>query len=293
MKWYKDNFYDLKSGNNYYGLKHRKDTVSCFLIAYGFNPKIWHYSLPHRPKRKDRRIPSPNIVHKIINYDFFPDKPDITKNLQYIHAHNFWLGPRPPSELCLLTLDNINWDEEFIDIIEKKIHYSVRTVYPEIAILKGRTRKSIKNYVDYIRPKFISQYSGNALYITETGRPFTTHYLGNLLGQTGRMVFPDFETYVARHWCATARLISSWINKDPDPIDAVMHFMGHDERSTTEGYVNQARVLFKKYPCDWIKCTLKWDKKSSEESTLKSKHGLITYVSNGNSPRSISGPAEI
>ena len=111
MKWYKDNFYDSNNGKNFYSLKHRKDTVSAFPLAYGINPRLWHYKLPHRPKRKHRHIPPPDIVHDMINYKYFPDDPNRTMLLQYIHAHNFWIGPRPPSELCLLTLDSINWDE--------------------------------------------------------------------------------------------------------------------------------------------------------------------------------------
>ena len=36
MKWYKDNHYNVKTGKNYYGLKHRKDTIRMFLLAYGY-----------------------------------------------------------------------------------------------------------------------------------------------------------------------------------------------------------------------------------------------------------------
>ena len=293
MKWYKENCYNNKTGENFYGLKHRKDAINAFRLAYGEKSENWHYKLPHAPKRKTRHIPPPDIVHKIITYNFFPKNQDRTNLYQYIHAHNFWIGPRPPSELCLMTIDDFNWDEGYIDAREQKIHCSMRTIYPEQAILTGKTRKSFKNYIDYVRPKFVSQYSGNALYINTEGKPFTPRHLGKELSQTGKMAYPLFKTYVARHWCATARLIKAWLNRDPDPIDLVMHFMGHEERKTTEGYVEQARVLFKKYPFDWIKRTLKFPKKWIEESALKSKQRPKTLVSHGNSPRKISGPAEI
>lgn len=293
MKWYKDNYYDPTNGKNFYSLKHRKDTVSAFLLSYGYNPRIWHYKLPHRPKRKHRHIPPPDIVHDIINFKFFPDDTNRTMLLQYIHAHNFWIGPRPPSELCLLTIDSFNWDEGYIDATEQKTHFSIRTIYPENAIMTGKTRKSFKNYVDFVRPKFESQYSKNSLYITTEGKPFTPRYLGGLLGKTGKMVYPLYQPYSARHWCATARLIKAWIERDPDPIDVVWHFMGHEDRSTTEGYINQARVLFKKYPYDWIKRTLKFPKILKEESALKSKQRQKTPVSSGKSGEVKSGPAEI
>ena len=150
-----------------------------------------------------------------------------------------------------------------------------------------------KNYVDIVRPKYESQHSKNALYITTEGKPFTPRYLDSLLSKTGKMVYPLYQPYTARHWCATARLIKAWIERDPDPIDVVWHFMGHEDRSTTEGYVNQARVLFKKYPYDWIKRTLKFPKKLKEESALKSKQRQKTPVSNGKSGEAKSGPAEI
>jgi hypothetical protein len=107
------------------------------------------------------------------------------------------------------------------------------------------------------------------------------------------MAYSYYQPYVARHWCATARLIKCWLEREPDPIDAVMHFMGHEETKTTKSYVNQARVLFKKYPYDWIKRTLKFPKKLKEESAQKSKQVQKTFVSNGNPSRDESGPAEI
>jgi len=114
-----------------------------------------------------------------------------------------------------------------------------------------------------------------------------------LLGKTGRMVYPCYQPYVARHWCATARLIKCWLEKESDPLDYVMNFMGHEEQKTTTTYVNQARVLFRKFPYDWIKRTLKFPKQLKEESALKSKQGIKTFVSNGNPSRDESGPAEI
>ena len=283
MKWYEKNYYDKKTGKNYYGLKHRKDTFNDFSLAYGINPKIWHLKLPPIPIKKHRHIPPPYIVHKMINYNFYPDNKDKTQLMQNIHAHAFWIGPRPPSELSLLTLDSFNFDEGFINIIEQKRHYSVRTIYPEEVIMTGKTRKSFKNFIDYVRPRFVSQYSGNALYIgVRDGKPITKEYMSNLLHISGRLAYQLYTPYSARHWCATARLIKCWKEGDPDPLDFVMNFMGHEDLSTTKTYTEQARVLYKKYPFDWIKRTLKWPNVRSEDSTLKSKQGQKTPVSNGN-----------
>lgn len=287
MKWYRDNFFNKISGRNWNGLKHRKDCVNAFLIAYGINPLSWRYKLPSCPKRKSRHITPPKIVHDIINYNFYPDNKEFTKLMQYIHAHNFWIGPRPPSELSLLKTDSFNFEEGYIDVIEQKIHYSVRTIYPENPIMIGKTRKSFKNYIDYVRPKFVSQHSGNALYIgVRDGKPIGPGYMGRLLGETGRMVYPLYSPYSARHWCATARLIKAWIEREPEPTRCVKEFLGHDAISSTEGYTEQARVLFKKYSFDWLKCTLKLPNKWKEESALKSKQSQKRWVSNGNIRRS-------
>ncbi len=180
-----------------------------------------------------------------------------------------------------------------IILIEKKIHYSERKIYPEKAVLIGKTRKSIKNYVDYIRPRFESQYSKDYLFITpKEGRPYSPTYLGHKMNETGKLVYPDFNEYLGRHWFATARLIKCWIEKHPDPLTYTQKVMGHDEQKTTEGYVFQAQEMFRLYPYDWFKRTLKFDI-VKEESALKSKQRLKTPVSTGNSPRSEYGPAEI
>ena len=96
------------------------------------------------------------------------------------------------------------------------------------------------------------------------------------LSKTGKMICNKYHPYTARHWCASARLIRSWLNtkKYPDPLNYVQGFLGYDEQATTEGYICQARELFRKYPFDWINSTLKFDSKYiKEESALKSKQG--------------------
>lgn len=141
MKWYKDSYYNKETGENYYGLKHRKETVCVFLKACGVNPEIWYYKLPSKPKSNFRNKPTPEIVHKIINYNFFPDDSDKTKLYQYIHAHNFWLGPRAPSEMALLNLDDIKWDLEAINITEQK---SISRLEPFIQKILSCLEKPVK-----------------------------------------------------------------------------------------------------------------------------------------------------
>lgn len=295
MKWYQDNYYDKTTGKNWYGLKHRKDCVNCYLTAYGI-PKqfLWTYPLPPEPNRKSKYIMDPITAHEIINYNFYLDNPDRTINLQYIHAFNNWVGPRAPNEIASMKTSYIDWNQLNLDVLEQKVHYSIRTVFDiEPIIFLGKTRKSLKNYIDKIRPKFENQYSKDYLFINTEGKPWNVRHLGNELGKTGRMVDPKYHAYSGRHFCCSARLIQAWINKDPDPLDYVQNFVGHDEQATTEGYVRQTRSMYRKYPFDWISYTLKRFKIRSGDSVFKSKQKEKTFVSNGKTDRIKSGPVEI
>lgn len=159
----------------------------------------------------------------------------------------------------------------------------------------GKTRKSFKNWIDYWRPKVENQYSGTALYLQPSGKPFTVRYLGKTLRSTGKQIYVNYTPYVSRHWCAVARLIQTKIQTGHYDCYVVKNWLGHDKIATTEGYIQHAENYFKRAPYDWIKHTLKFYKLKfiKEESVEKSKQRLKTYVSNGNSPREPSGPAQI
>ena len=271
-----------------YALENDLRAIHTFLVAFGIDPRTWLYKLPIRTRNKGRDIPSPDIVHKIINFNYSED--EYTNALiQRLHAHNFWIGWRVPSEVCALTIDDVDFENGILTITEQKKHSSRRMIYPDNAILTGKTRKSFKNYLDYWRPKVECYKSRNAFYLTATGLPFTQRYLGHFLSETGKQVYPKFQPYVSRHWFACAKLVRTKIETGNFDVHQVKTDMGHDKITTTETYICQAIDLYRKYPFDWIKRTLKFDKIDEGESTLKSKQRQKTPVSTGKSGEGING----
>ena len=56
-------------------------------------------------------------------------------------------------------------------------------------------------------------------------------------------------------------------------------------------YIQYAEQYYNQAPYDWLKRVLKYHtEKMVEENTLKSRKGLFTFVSSGNSPRDGNGP---
>lgn len=106
-------------------------------------------------------------------------------------------------------------------------------------------------------------------------------------------MYPLFHPYMTREWCACAKLIQARLNGSTDPLGEAKDFLGHEEQKTTEGYTKFAGNMYRLYPYDWFKRTLKWSNFGLEESALKSKQGQKTYVSSGNPSRDKDGPAEI
>ena len=293
MDWYKNNYFNRETGENFYGLKHRKDVVDTFNLCFGY-PEGWFlYKLPPRPNKKVKIIPNPETVHKMIHYpNYHPDR-DINSLIQYIFAFGFWFGLRNPSELVVMTTDMIFFEEGYMIVKEPKKYNTTRQIFPDKNIFTGKTRKSLKNYVDHLLPKFQRRDSDYLFVTPSNGKPFTRRYLGKLQSYYGKKIYPLFHPYMTREWCATAKLIQARLNGSGDPIGDVKDFLGHEEQKTTEGYVRFARNMFRLYPYDWFKRTLKWPGSWSGESALKSKQGPKTLVSSGNPPREEYGPAEI
>lgn len=293
MNWYKEYFYDIESGKNFYGLKHRKDVVDLFNLAFGYPEGWFPYKLPPRPNNKVLRIPNPNIVHKMIHYKYYNDDKNVNSLIQYLMAFGFWFGLRNPSELAVMKKDMINFDDGYMLVKEPKKYNSVRQIFPEKNIFVGKTRKSLKNYVDNLLPKFETSKSKGYLFVKPSdGSPFNRRYLGKYISTYGKMVFKDFHAYMTREWCACAKLIEARLKGSSDPLGDVKNYLGHSEQKTTEGYVYFADNMYRNFNFDWIKRTLKFDKKIKEESSLKSKQGKKTFVSLGIPSRGKYGPAE-
>jgi len=263
MNWYRSQKYDEKTGKNFYGLKQRKEAFELYLDACGINKGYFEYNLPSYPEDKPIEFPNPDMAFKITRQQYFKDK-DENKMYQMIHLYNFLVGVRPEAEDCVLTLDCINWDDAIIRYPQPKRKYKIREVFVEDAFINGKTRKSLSNYVDHLRPKFVSQYSGEYVFISpKTGKPFSENYLRKQLTTTAQLVYPKFYPYMSRHFCATGRLIQCYIERYPDPIMKVQCFMDHKSRKNTERYTEKATQFYKKYNYNWFNRLLKDKQKKS------------------------------
>jgi len=182
-----------------------------------------------------------------------------------------------------LKINDVDFENGCITITETKKHRNTRTIYPDIAVLTGRTRKSFKNYLDKWRPQRECSKSGDAFYLSPKGLPFTPRHLGHQLSETGKLFYPDFQPYVSRHWNAIAMLIRTKLETGGFEEHTVRKWLGHDKITTTYTYIDDTEVYYKKAPYDWIRRTLKFDKIIEEDSALKSKQGKKTFVSFGKS----------
>ena len=268
--------YKEKAGKH--AIRNEWDIVNMFANAYGISTETWGYTPPSKPPAKVRIIPLPHTTHQIIHNKYSKDK--YTNALyQYILMHGFLIGWRP-SELVIQKVSDINLDEGYMIITETKKHNQLRQVFPEQHILINKRRKSLKNWIEKWRPKVANQYSKDYLYLQPNGRPYTVNYLRKQLTPLVKEVWKPYSLYTMRHWCATARLITSKVDTDNWDIWEVKDWMGHDKLDTTENYVKYAKKYYRNAPFDWIKSVLKHHK-ILEENGQKSLTGETTFVSSG------------
>ena len=252
-----------QNGTTPHALHHRLKTMRTFLRAYGIKTSDWFYRLPPMPHHRVRKIPLPDIVKKFTTYKYSDDRYE-NALYQYMFTHSFTIGWRPPSEICLMTTDDVsNIEDGYIIITEQKKHYSRRQIFPEKEILTMETRKSIKNWLKW-RSKVENSLSGNALYLQPSGKPFTVRHLGHKLSEHGKKIWPEFSPYDMRHWCAIARLIKTKVESKHYDKYVVKNWLGHENEGTTETYIEFAEQYYRLAPYDWIKRILKFHKNKNQ-----------------------------
>lgn len=269
MAWYKENKYNENNNDNYYGLKERREAFYLYLDAVNIPKLFFPYKLPKKLDGGVIEFPNPDIAYKMTKYNYFDNK-ELNYYFQFAHLYNFIVGPRAPSEMALMKINNIDWDSNTIEFKQPKLHNKARKIMLPEVFVKGKTRKSLKNYVDYHRNDYIDKrYSEDYLFISPySGKPFwhennkriavsRSANLGKMLNQTGKKVFPKYYPYMGRHFCATGTLINRYRSKHHDPIESTRNFMGHSKTHTTRGYTALAEQYYQRYSFDWFKHILK------------------------------------
>jgi len=256
------------------------DTMKTFLRAYGISISDWPYRAPSRPYYTAKFIPFPDQINEILHLTYSDDSYE-NALIQYLLTHNFVIGWRIPSEPAILKLPDVMIDDQdrgYIKITEPKKHDSTRIVTPT-EIMTSKRRKSMKNWIDHWRPKVVNQYSGEYVYLLPDGRPFAKDslrmYLNRNAGPLIKTVFPKYHNYIARDFCAIARLIRTKIQSKSFDEFEVKEWLGHTKIQTTMCYVKDANHYYKMAPYDWINRVLKADCKTGGENAEIQKHEKI------------------
>jgi len=272
-----------------HALVHEWKTMRIFLKAYGI-PQ-WNYKPPSAPKSHKRILPFPEIVYKFFHHEYSKDE-YTTALYQYLFFHSFLIGWRVPSEICELKTSDIIINENgtgCIIITETKKHRSQRTLFMDKQLLISKTHKSIKNWLEYWRPKVANKHSGDAFYLQPDGRPLTVRHLGHRLSKYGKQIWEPFQPYDMRHWCAVSRLIEQKELTNNFDVIPVKNWLGHEKIQTTMNYIQYAEQYYQQAPYNWVRRVLKFHDQEEEENTMKPTNGQKTSVSTGNSPRESNG----
>lgn len=270
-------------------LKHEYQAMIMLLRCYGIDPKTWYYKPPQRQTNQMVTVPYPDQVHQLIHQRYSKD--DYTNALiRYLFCHNFVIGWRPMSEVCIAKTTDVDLDNETLRIISPKMHNSIRTIrIHEIA--NQHDNPSMRNWLDVWRPKAVSQYSGDSLYVHPNGRPFTNPdqlrvFINRAVKQAQGTTIPTgYYNYLTRHWCAVARLIRTKLQTRKYDEYEVMEHLGHTKIETTIGYIRSTKFYYDQTGYDWLSSVLTdAPKKRVEESAVQPikkstkpmKHGLST-----------------
>lgn len=237
-------------------LSHEWKTMKTFLKAYGIPLTDWNYRPPACPKAKARIVPLPELVHKMIHYKYSKDE-YVNALIQYTLLHCFMIGWRNPSETCVMTVDDVKIEEGILIIREPKKYDSTRVIIPNKALMRGKTRKSFKNWIEKWRSKVENQHSGNALHLQPDGYPLQIQRFRMFMTRKVRPVFPEYQPYVSRYWCAIAKLINTKLETKRFDIYDVRDWLGHTKIETTMAYVRDAKQYMQHAPYDWFKYIMK------------------------------------
>lgn len=269
-------FNNCKDGSGTGALRHEWQAMKMVLQAYGIpygRGQLWDYSPPSRPDYIFRKLPSPDEIHALLQYDKYSKDAYTNQLIKYSLAHSFVIGWRVPSEPCAISVNNIDFSSGIITVVEPKKHRSTRPhVLLNEAMMYSRYRMSFKNWVDIWRPKAENQHSKDALYLRPNGKPITddqyrkflsdhvkpVHQLirknMNLPPAVDELYYPNMP----RHWVATGLLVKEYIKtRGIWNSDKVRRHIGHTKEGALKHYIRDAEQYIRLYPYDWFKRILK------------------------------------
>jgi len=269
-------------------LKHEYQAIIMLLRCYGIDPKTWYYKPPQRQQKMMITIPYPDQVHQMIHQRYSKD--GYTDALiRYVLTHDFIVGWRPMSEVCIAKVSDVDLDNETLLITSPKLHNATRIINIH-EICNQHDNPSMRNWLEHWRNKVENQYSKDYLYLHPNGRPFENadqlrQFINrNIKKAQGTTIPAGYYNYLSRHWCAIARLIRTKIKTKKYDEYEVMEHLGHTKIETTIGYIRSAKFYYEQTQFDWLSSILTGKRKVSgdnaiqpTEATKKSSNQINRY----------------
>ena len=279
------------------GLVNRRKAWNICTAAWGVDG-IWpKYKIKKIPDRtRDLKIPTPETVHAMLTHKYVKDR-DFNRMIQYHFFFGFMIGMAPEKEFVIMNLDDVTIDEHgnnLMRITRPKVNSNTRILKLEPTIATSKVHKSVKNYLDYTRPKFAEEGEEAFFINPRSGRRWTSKSLREFLSKHGKIVYEPFFPYLMRHWCGTARMIE-WGSKDK-AFSMVNYWLGHKELDQTKTYVEFSH-LFHDDNGSWLSRALKHGSRGglhgSDEMLEMFNKSKKRALLNNSSPVEFSGSAGI
>lgn len=221
--------------NPFAALNQERKALKSFLAALDLNWPSLDTSFEEIPPHWT--LPPDELIPRFWETTYYPDDPYMNATIQHVFHFGFWAGIRPPSELCALNLADLELAQRNVWVTEIKKNGKRRELGPlEPFVATASNGKSLKHYVEYVRPK-VARPDSEALFLNAKGNRFHPNDLGPRLSECGKRVWPAFTPYTMRRWCATTRLIDTGFN-----VYHAAEWLGDTVATVERHYIEKARA---------------------------------------------------
>jgi integrase len=188
------------------------------------------------------RLPPDDVVPEFWQHTYFPKDKVRTKLVQYVFRFGFLSGVRPPSEIAVLRLPDLDLEDREVWISQpKKDGEKNHRPGQPVHLMTAGNAKSLRRWIEDWRPRLepetdhvFPHFDGGAWPNPGVDDPFNA--LGSWLRTHGRKVWDEFTPYTMRHWFATTLMRQS---RD---VHLVADELGDTVQTVDGTYVDRARA---------------------------------------------------
>ncbi len=228
-----------------HALKHSQKSMKLLFGYLGLkNEYEW---VRIREQRREIDVYPEHVAYRIIHGQYHDDEV-VNRELQ--HLQHFWhyAGPRN-QEIFNLRWSDINFEERKVTLRQQKVRRK-RIIYLEPFVMTSLVDPSLLNYRKHWWPKLAARsgYNGDRVWLNPDGEPWSYDYIRQLISEKGKQYYQGYHPYLARHFCATYRLMESYRRTGVWDIVGVSRFMDHRGKrgrgiEVTMGYVHIAQRM--------------------------------------------------